>query len=481
MIIGRNFEQKRLEELYHSDEAEFIAIYGRRRVGKTFLITEFFRNKGFFFEVTGQFRAPLAEQLENFYKSFCLGFSLKSSNQKPKTWNKAFEILREQLEQRNKNEKIILFFDELPWLAARKSGFIGALEYFWNRWASRQKNCKVIVCGSAASWIIQNIVNAKGGLHNRLTASIRLLPFSLSETRNFLHHRKIRLNDRQILDLYMVLGGIPHYLKQVRRGLSATQNINDLCFRKDGTLVTEFNRLFDSLFENSTDYKKIIVALARSRNGLNREHLLRTINAKPGGTLNRILTSLEEAGFIMALKPFGKKNRDTIFKLCDEYSRFYISWIRPLGRSLLNDPYSEYWQKQSTGQRWKVWAGLAFEDVCFKHIYAIKKALGISGVITKESSWFQKGSSKGSGFQIDLIIDRNDACITLCEIKFHEGPFGITKQYANALQQKKQLFKQTTGTRKAVFISMITAEGIRQNEYSTGLVDSEVKLADLFV
>jgi predicted AAA+ superfamily ATPase len=479
-IIGRVFEQKRLAELYASHEAEFVAVYGRRRVGKTYLVTEFFKEKGLFFELAGQYGASVADQLGNFLSALDKVFSLQGKVTELRTWNQAFEMLKQQLESKGRHGHIVLFFDELPWLATRKSGFLGALEHFWNSWASRQNHCKVIVCGSAASWVIQNIINAKGGLHNRLTASIRLLPFSLNEARDFLRYRGIRLNNRQILDIYLVMGGIPHYLKQIRKGISAAQNVNNLCFRKDGLLVEEFGRLFDSLFDNSLEHKKVVTALAHAKSGLRRVELLQIIGAKPGGTLNRILANLEEAGFIMRVIPFGQINREATFRLCDEYSRFYVSWIAKIGRAVVTDPESDYWARQSTGQRWKTWAGLAFEDVCLKHTRVIKKALGIGAVITTESAWYLKGASTKEGAQIDLLIDRNDNCITVCEIKYHEAPLTLDKKDAAALRRKILLFKENTNTRKTVFLAMVTAEGIKPNENSIGLVDNEIVLADLF-
>ena len=478
-IIGRKQEKKRFSNLLSSNEAEFIAVYGRRRVGKTFLIAEFFREKGFYFELTGQYNASMALQLQNFITVYKKVFGIQDKIPKLKSWNQAFEMLKERLEEQTLKEKVILFFDELPWLSNRKSGFLGALEHFWNTWASRQKSCKLIVCGSAASWIIQNIINAKGGLHNRLTATIRLLPFSLSESMEFLRSRGIRLNERQLLDIYMVTGGVPHYLKQIKKDLSAAQNINELCFRKDGFLTDEFNRLFGSLFENSADHKKLVVALAGSKNGLDRTELRKVLGAKPGGTLNRILANLEEAGFIMRIRPFGRVNREVTYRLCDEYCRFYLNWI--VKAEQIDDDRSDldYWQQQSTSQRWKIWAGLAFEDVCFKHIGAIKKALGINGIMTSESSWLLKGNSEQDGAQIDLLIDRNDQCITICEIKYYWNTWKLDKTDAADLQRKISLFKEATGTKKTLFLSLILVEDFVHNENSRGLVNNVVLLKDL--
>jgi hypothetical protein len=479
-IIGRKIEKKKLSELFHSNESEFIAVYGRRRVGKTYLISEYFQEKGIYFEVTGQLSAKVSDQLENFSQSLANTFFQGIELQKPKTWKQAFNQLKNEISKASSSKKIILFFDEVPWLASRKSGFISALEYFWNTCASRYKNIKLIVCGSASSWMIQKIVNSKGGLHNRITSSIRLMPFNLVETKAFCNYRGLNLNDRQLLDIYMIMGGIPHYLRQLKKGLSATQNINEICFTKDGFLVNEFDRLYDSLFDDSKDYKTIVTALSKKRNGLVRRELLAVIGAKPGGTLNRILKNLEEAGFIDSYQAYKKKKQGMTFRLYDEYSFFYLHWIKNVERSILNDPESNYWQTRSGSQKWKIWAGYAFETICLKHIPFIKKALGISGVITREYSCNIAASKKSKGTQIDLLFDRSDNVISVCEIKCHSTEFKIDKKYAEILKNKINSIIKKTGTKKSLFLVMITINGVVKNKYYQELVDNEITLKDFF-
>jgi hypothetical protein len=327
-------------------------------------------------------------------------------------------------------------------------------------------------------------VNSKGGLHNRITASIRLLPFSLSETKEYLNYRRIKLNDRQTLEIYMIMGGVPHYLKQVKKGLSASQNINEICFKKDGFLVREFDRLYDSLFEDSQDYKKIVIALAKSRIGLLRKEMLNVLGATPGGTLNRIINNLEESGFITAYQPYDKKTKGTRYRLNDEYTYFYLRWIRNIDKSILNDPESTYWQTKASSQSWKIWSGYSFEMVCLKHAYLIKKALGISGVISREVSWGHvspKSATRTQGAQIDLMFDRNDNVISICEMKCHNAQFVIDKKYAKELSNKIVVFQNQTNTKKSIFLVMVTTSGVKKNEYYYELVANEVTLEDFFV
>ncbi|MCP4130971.1 MAG: AAA family ATPase [bacterium] len=482
-IIGRTHEQKIFSQLFESNESEFIAVHGRRRVGKTYLISEFFKNKGTYFELTGQLKINISEQLDNFSLSIKETFALPLEIKKPGSWKEAFGQLKIIIDQQDKKQKIIIFFDEVPWLASKRSGFISALEYFWNTWASRKNNIKIIVCGSAASWMIRNFVNSKGGLHNRLTASIRLMPFDLSETKEYLEYRGIHFSDRQVLDIYMIMGGIPHYLKKIRKGLSAVQNINEVCFKKDGFLTTEFDRLYDSLFDNSSSYKTIITALTKSRKGMLRSELRKTINATPGGTLARMLSNLEEAGFITGRQQFNKKIKEMRYHLCDEYSYFYIKWIKNIDRSVLINPKSNYWNLISETQAWKIWSGYIFEEICIKHSHLIKKALGISGVITRSSAWNYSTAKKAAstkGAQIDLLFDRNDRVISICEIKCHNSPFQIDKKYSEVLKNKISVFREQTKTNKSIFLVFVTTMGMKKNDYYDELVDNEVTLKDLF-
>lgn len=483
-IIGREHEKALLGRHLSSNEAEFIAIYGRRRVGKTYLVSEFCKDKGLYFEATGQLKARKSLQLKNFSAALAEVFYYGIKIISPKTWPEAFEMLKNAILKKKSKRKVILFIDEVPWLAFKNSGFLSALEYFWNTWASRQKTMKLIVCGSASSWMLKNIVNSKEGLHNRITATIRLLPFTLSETKKYLKYRRISLNNRQVLDIYMVMGGIPFYLRQLQTGMSSVQNINNMCFRKDGSLVDEFNKLYDSLFTNSAGYKTIVTVLAKSREGLSRKDLAKKIAVKPGGTINRILENLSEAGFIASFPLYGKKKKGARYRLIDEYSYFYLHWIKGVDRSIFNDPKTQYWQTMSGSQRWKSWSGFTFETVCFKHVRFIKEALGIGGVITKEASWKyipEKGDRSEKGAQIDLLLDRNDNIISICEMKCHAGEFSIVKKYAEELKNKIRVFREKTTTKKSIFLVMVTVEGVKKNSYFTEIVNNEVTLKDFFV
>jgi AAA+ ATPase superfamily predicted ATPase len=474
MLVGRETEIELLKQALQTSEAELIAIYGRRRVGKTFLIRNVYADR-LLFDFSGMHNSSAPQQLESFANTLTSASKAKITIAVPSSWIQAFEVLKTFVTPLIRKQKSVLFFDEFPWIDSHKSGFLAAFEHFWNSWATKQNNLIVVICGSAASWMIRKIVNNKGGLHNRITRRIRLLPFTLNETEAYLKSRRVNLDQYQLLQLYMVLGGIPHYLKNVNPGESATQIIDRLCFTKDGMLQNEFKNLYDSLFDHAGKHVTVVRALAKKPAGLSRNEIIAVCNLTSGGTTTKLLEELSESGFIMSYIPFDKKMKDSIYKLSDEYSRFYLKFME--GNKPLGDGS---WIRQSATASWKSWSGSAFESICLKHTRQIKRALGIGGVYTEESAWRYAGTKEDSGSQIDLVIDRQDFCINICEMKFSVSDFVIDKKYASELQNKSRVFKEKTGTRKTLFLTMVTTFGTRQNEYKVSLVQNEVKMDALF-
>lgn len=478
-IIGRKEEIHLLDRLYRSQNAEFLAVYGRRRIGKTFLITQFFKDKGIFFEITGAPNTTTTEQLINFHDEFCALFTSEAIIKTPKNWSEAFRRLREALKKINPSQKIILFFDELPWLATARSQFLAALDYNWNRHFSRMPNVLLIVCGSAASWMVNQIVNNKGGLYGRLSAHLRLLPFTFSETEEYLQSRGINLPRTQICELYMVTGGVPKYLSYLEQGLSATQCIHSLCFTPQAPLLTEFHKLYHSLFRHPEPHLKIVSALANRRRGLLRSELLKEAQLKDSGRASEILNELLESGFLMMMPQIGKQVREARYYLSDEYSLFYFNWIDPVKSTLLHGVDKDYWITRQNSQAWRIWVGYAFETLCLKHIDKIKNALGISAVSTTSGYWKSVVEGKKES-EIDLVIDRADQCINLCEIKFHAESYEMDAAYAKELLRKKELFRKRTKTRKALFTTLITTYGATKNSAYLSSVDNQLTLDQLF-
>ncbi len=480
-IVAREREIAILNRIYDSKEAEFIAVYGRRRVGKTFLIRSFFnQKKGLFFQLAGIHNASISTQLNEFTKelqNFYAKININVTIKPPVSWLNAFEMLNEAI--KHTNQKIVLFFDEFPWMASKKSQLLEAVDYYWNRHWVDNPHLKLIICGSAASWIIDNILNNKGGLHNRVTLRLPIQPFTLAETKAYLTHRKIYLDHQQILQLYLCIGGIPFYLKLVKEGLSAVQNINDICFNRHGGLANEFNNLFSSLFQHSDIHEAIINLLASKRNGVARQVIELATQLKGGG-LTRVLNELEQAGFIEKFLPW-KQQKGLFYKLIDEYSLFYLNWISPQSKTrLINGISEKFWQIKSQSASWRAWAGYAFEAICFKHLKPIRKALAIPD--DSEAATWRHTAKKDelSGAQIDLLFDRSDGITSICEIKYSSKPFKINKEYAQALKNKLDIYKKVTKTNKQLCLSMITANGLEESPYREGLIWSIATSEDLF-
>jgi uncharacterized protein len=473
MLIGREKEQAVLQKTLSSEESEMVVVIGRRRVGKTYLVHSVYADK-IRFETSGVQDAPLKEQLNNFNFQLKNAFGNIVPSASPKTWQEAFFSLITCWEQSPSAHQTVLFFDELPWLAARKSGFLNALSFFWNSWAVK-KNVVVVICGSAASWMIQKVINDKGGLHNRITKRIDLQPFTLGETEAFLRRKYINFERYQTLQIYLAMGGIPHYLNEVEGGKSAVQNIEDICFSKKGMLYNEFSRLYPALFDDAENHIAIIRALAQKWSGMSRIDILEATGLPDGGGTSACLEELESSGFISAYTSFEKKKKDLIYRLTDEYSLFYLKFIENA-----QNQGSDTWKHLSQTQSFKTWSGYAFESICLKHLAQIQKALGISGIYSNASTFYQKGQEGQSGVQIDLVLDRNDNTINLFEIKFYAEPYVFTKAQADALRTKRALFKHYTQSRKQIFLSFISTYGIIENEHSIGLIDNSITLDALF-
>ncbi len=482
-IVARSKECQQLDAIYQQKQAAFVAVYGRRRIGKTYLIKHFFEDKGIYFHLTGVFKASLITQLNNFANEFADVFCSGEIQEPPKSWFIAFNQLRQKISEclAQQKQKVILFFDELPWLASPRSGFLQALEHCWNRYFADLPNLVLVVCGSAASWMIKHIIHNKGGLHGRITHQVHLKPFTLAETEEFLQARNVNFNRKQIIDLYIALGGVAYYLNFIERGLSCAQNINKLCFISNGALYQEFDKLYRSLFKHHQTHVKIVRILAKQRQGLTYNELVNAAKLSSGGRLSNILNELVAAGFVLHYREFGKPKRKMKYRLIDEYSLFYLTWCSKQRDSGIVDEDQTYWLKQQNTSAWQAWSGYAFEGVCLKHLDKIKNALGISGVQTYSSKWSYIPVTKSEqGTEIDLIIDRADQCINLCEIKYYKDIFSIDKQYANTLHKKKQVFIEKTNITKAIFMILITTFGTRHNDYFVELIDKELILDDLF-
>ncbi len=465
VIIGRKAEQEILRQRIESMSPELIAIYGRRRVGKTFLVRRFF-NDSFSFYYTGIYQGTKKEQLGEFNRQLELysGRKWKAAE----NWFDAFAQLREYIESLDGNSPIVVFLDELPWMDTHKSRFIKAFEYFWNSWGVTNSRLKLIVCGSATTWMRENVFSDKGGLYNRTTRSIYLAPFTLHETEQYLLSRGIAWNRYQIAECYMVLGGTPLYLQMLERSMSFTQNVDNLFFVQNAPLAHEYDFLFRSLFKEATLHRQIIETLAGKATGMTRMEIMAIAKIEDGGALTKALRNLCDCDFIRQYTAFGKSERGTIYQLTDLFSLFHLRYVKGYRGQDEN-----HWQNMIDSPSRRTWSGYSFEQLCLQHIRQIKWKLGISGVQSDICAW------KDNGGQIDLVIDRRDQTINLCEMKFSQSEFEITKKYDEHLRQRMEKFRAATKTRKALHQTFVTTYGIKKNMYS-GNVQNEVRLDDLF-
>jgi len=462
---------KRLQEIKNSYRSEFVAVYGRRRVGKTMLIRQAFE-EDFAFQVTAIGNVSKQQQLLNFAIALRRYQPNVQSMPIPTNWFSAFQQLITYLEK-NDTHKKVLFLDELPWFDNQKSDFIQSLEHFWNSWASARRDIILVVCGSAASWMINELINHRGGLHNRVTEKIFVEPFKLKDAERLLLLKNSSITRYQVLQLYMVMGGIPFYLEAVKGNQSAAQNIERICFENDGLLRSEFDNLYRALFKNFEKHISIVRAIATKVKGLTRSEIIDITHLPDNGATSTYLDELEKSGFIRKYRPFKKRTRNSLFQLVDFYTLFYLKFIEK------SDPLDVgRWINALDNPSQRAWSGYAFERICMYHVQEIKQALGISGVLTSTSTWRSK--QKQGGAEIDLIIDRRDQVINLCEMKFSITPYAISQSYAEKLMHKIQIFREETKTNKALHLTMVTTKGLKKNAHSGSLVQHDLNMDCLF-
>ena len=462
-LIGREYEEKLLNDYLNSNRSEFVAVYGRRRVGKTYFIRQILQGKTCF-TITGMENADMKDQLSNFF--FNLRRVFPNAVQ-PKTWIEAFDELQTYLESLPAGAKI-LFIDELPWMDTARSKFIAALERFWNGWADGRGDIKLIVCGSATSWMIDNIINNRGGLHNRKTHQIYIAPFTLAESQRYFKAYGFGYRQKEIAECYMVMGGVAYYYSLMTPKESVAQNFDRLFFAANGELRNEFENLYRSLFKKAGDHIDIVTALAKKSKGLTRKQILEYTNLNNNQKFTNTLDELEKCGFIRSYIPFGETKRDVLFQLVDAFTLFHFHYANE------NRYHDEtFWTTSLNSPRYRAWSGYAFEMLCLNHIGQIKQALGISGVQSRACSWLCNGA------QIDLIIDRADRTINVCEMKFARTEYEITKTDEEDFENKIEAFLNQTKTRKSLMLTLITSFGIKQNKYS-GRIQNQITLEDLF-
>ena len=390
----------------------------------------------------------------------------------PKSWMEAFFQLTQLLQKLDNGQRMVIFFDELPWMDTPRSRFLPAFESFWNGWCNGHDNVMLVVCGSATSWMLSNLSRSKGGLYGRLTDEIKVSPFTLKECEEYFDHENIELSRYDIVQSYMVFGGIPYYLSCFRKGYSFERNADMILFGSKPRLKDEFNRLFKAIFTNAEDCKQIIRLLATRNYGFTREEIATSTGLPLGGGLSDTLTALAESDFIMRYSPYGK-GAGEYYKLIDCFCLFWLKYVEP------NQNDAAYINDNFTSSIMKGWRGVAFEQVCWQHVAQIKRALEIGGVKTSLSAWNLPGNEDNAGAQVDLLIMRADNIVNLCEMKFYSSEYSIDKDEESKLLHRVEMLKETLSDKQRVHLTLITTFGLTYGKHS-GKVQKVIVCDDLF-
>ena len=471
-LIGREQEIRLLREYTTSDRPEFVAIYGRRRVGKTFLINRLFDGK-MTFSMTGVLDGSMSEQMDAFVDA--MQEYSGSLIDKPETWMAAFRILKAFLKKKVAlKQRCIVFLDELPSMDTQRSGFVRALGYFWNSWASLQDNLTLIVCGSSTSWMISHIVDDKGGLHDRITHEMHLRSFSLRETEAYLKSRGFKWERLSVMQAYMALGGVPYYLRMLNKQESFAMNIDRLFFGENEEMRREYNRLYSTLFKSPDSYTSIVLALSKIRSGMTRNELKKALGKDSSGSLSKKLEDLVSCDIIRkyVVREKNVKKNSAIYQLTDFYSQFYLTFVSKA------ETETNYWTNHIGTSEVNTWLGLSYERLCMAHVAQIKQALGIDRISTKFYSWRSKDEKNKA--QIDLILERADGMINVFEIKYSDTEYLLDKDEDKKLRDRIAKFKKETEIKGTLWPTLITTYGLKDGIHSSTFV-ATLTMDDLFL
>jgi len=412
IFYGREREVSALREKNWREKALLIAVYGHRRVGKTALV-EFAYKDNVLWKFEGIENANTATQINYFLKqlSHC---SCPRCEFKAFDWDEAFFLLDKQISRREKDisDRLVIFFDEFQWMCEMKSDLVSLFKYHWDNFLSRHPKITFILCGSISSFIVKKVLYSKA-LYGRVNLEINLLPLSIHESQLLL---KEGLCQKNVLDVHMILGGIPQYLLELNPKMTIIQNLNEYAFKPTGFFFNEFNRLFISHFAGNAAYEKILRALSQGK--LSISDLSGKCNIPSGGSFTERLREMELAGFIEKQVPVDKGDKSRLQKYCinDEFLHFYFKFIAPNSLNIINGKFS--FQSILKNRDYSQWQGFAFERLCRKHAAHIADYQRFSGIDYKAGSWFKRKNGRSSGAQVDLIFIRSDNVITACEIKY---------------------------------------------------------------
>lgn len=461
-MVGRVQERRCLDRCDGSDKSELVCVYGRRRVGKTFLVEQTL-GPFFAFHVVGSKDAATSSQLREF------GLELTDRGDPnpnpPADWREAFNRLYKVITApdapRSPHGKAVVFIDEFPWFAKQRSDFLSAFSTFWNRRSTTGQKLLVVICGSATSWVIEHVLESAGDMAARVTESIFLKPFALAETKEYFDSRGFGWDERSLIETQMVFGGLPYFFSLMSPHQSLAQSIDRLCLRPRAQLRDETMILLESTMRRSRLYVELFALLAQHRYGVPKAEAMRLL----GHSTNQFIKATAEAvkcGYVHEYKNLSKPQNPKYLMLVDPFILFHYRLIEPAH----GDSPRSWADFVADQERYTAWRGNAFEIVCLQHVRQLKSALGIGGVLTKEYPW--ASARKAGGAQVDLVIERADRIVNLCEMKFTDAPYELTSAVEQELVRKREVFREETGTRLALKTVLVSAQG------TAGYHDSQI-------
>lgn len=414
MFIGRENESKILESAYHEKRSVLSVVYGRRRIGKSYLLQHFSKSHPSIY-IEGLEKQPTSRQIENFMRALSHHFNDPLIlRMKLKAWSEVFDFLTQKIDLNWKNKsKTLIIFDEFQWMACNQSKLVSYLKNYWdNHW--KNKNVFLILCGSVAHYMVKKVIQSKA-LYGRINLEINLMALKPNESHRLLHKR----GSLEGLNYLLIFGGIPKYLEEIDQSKSFNNNINRLCFQKDGYFISEPNKIFFSQFKEAQTYKKIVELLSKGNYSL--KEISNHLKIASGGGLKSYLENLEKASFIRSYTSLHQKgHRSQKYKLFDEFLIFYYKFMKPKIK-LIKEIESGKLFENSVEPHWNSWLGIAFETFCLKNALYIAEICGFKDDLIDYAPLFSLDSNK---FQIDLIYKMKSDVYAVCEIKYHRSEIG---------------------------------------------------------
>lgn len=467
-VIARGPEQETLRELMASKKPELVAIYGRLRVGKTFTVSQTLQeNSGaLYFEVTGSLREDgRARPQQEFLSDFSIAWTRWIGERRNISTAEDCLLALVELDRRAAKARrpLYLFLDELPWIARSSPRFFSGLATLWNNSLSKNPYLKLFVAASATSWMMDHVIHARAGLAKRVTAQIHMRPLDLAQTRLFLAAKGLQITRNEVLQVYSALGGIPFYLDLLTRKDGASKNLYQLLVPKSAMLYAgaEYEALFRYLFARDGAYRKVIDTLVTQKYGMTYAELSNRVTGKPepSGGLLRVLENMERSELIERRLMFLNRSKGTRLYVTDEYIRFVSRWLRNSGVSTFS-AFNRIFSSQSYAS----WQGFDFELTAFKNVHLVSQALGISGIPVEPFVYY-----RDKDVQIDLLLERGDQTITLCEAKSYDSQYEPTEKDVTRFRIRRQAIEELLKTKRRPpqFINycFVVRNGIKRNRY----------------